>query len=178
MSYTLEQFVADSRSSLSNDPGPAGREKVRQGLEKLLANPDFIASVISIDPSERVRILHADPDLGFRILAHVSDPHKSHAPHNHGNSWAIYGQVQKFTEMTEWERNWEGAEDNSTPLQKKKSYRLLPGQAGTYENGAIHSVSNPEGGRIIRITGTDLDKIHRERFDAETGKAENMRASA
>jgi hypothetical protein len=25
-------------------------------------------------------------------------------PHDHGNSWAIYGQALGWTEMTEWER--------------------------------------------------------------------------
>jgi hypothetical protein len=172
MSYTLDQFIADAQASLKQDGGPSGREQVRRGLEKLLANPDFVADVESTDPSQRVRVLHADGDLGFRILAHVSNPDTPHAPHNHGKSWAIYGQVRNYTEMTEWERT------GDQQLKVVKSYRLQKGQAGIYENGAIHSVVSPEGGRIIRITGTDLDRIDRERFDPKTGAVENMRAQA
>lgn len=175
MSYTLDTFIADTRANLEKDPGPAGREKVRQGLERLLAEPDFVARIAAIDPGARVTVLHADGDLGFRILAHVRDS-TPHAPHNHGNSWAIYGQVESYTEMTEWERV--GESGNGTELKMLKAYRLEPGQAGIYQNGAIHSVTGPKGGRIIRITGTDLDRIDRERFDPETGAMENLRKQA
>ena len=41
MAYDLDQFIADCRSTLTRDPGPAGREQVRQNLERLLANPGF-----------------------------------------------------------------------------------------------------------------------------------------
>ena len=32
MSYNLEQFIADCRATLKQDPGPAGREKIRLRL--------------------------------------------------------------------------------------------------------------------------------------------------
>jgi predicted metal-dependent enzyme (double-stranded beta helix superfamily) len=175
MVYTLEAFIVDAQTSLRRDPGPKGREAVRAGLERLLANPDFIATVRGFDPAEKVRLLHADKELGFRILAHVSRPSQEHAPHNHGKSWAIYGQVSNYTDMTEWVRGI--GKGPQAGIKIAKQYRLSPGQAGIYENGAIHSVSHPDGGRIIRITGTDLDKIDRERFDPKTGTAENMRGA-
>src|SRR5437016_2945659 len=43
MAYDLDQFIADTRATLKRDPGPAGREKVRSDLERLLANKDFVA---------------------------------------------------------------------------------------------------------------------------------------
>jgi len=39
MSYDLDQFIADCRTILTREPGPAGREQVRVRLEQLLANP-------------------------------------------------------------------------------------------------------------------------------------------
>ena len=30
MAYDLDQFIADTRATLKRDPGPAGRENVRQ----------------------------------------------------------------------------------------------------------------------------------------------------
>ena len=37
MEYDLAQFIADCRANLARDPGPAGRERVRGDLERLLA---------------------------------------------------------------------------------------------------------------------------------------------
>ena len=34
MPYSLDQFIADCRDSLTRDPGPAGREEVMKNLEK------------------------------------------------------------------------------------------------------------------------------------------------
>jgi hypothetical protein len=42
MPYDLSEFIGDCRTILARDPGPAGREDVRQRLEKLLSNQDFI----------------------------------------------------------------------------------------------------------------------------------------
>ena len=38
MTYTLDAFVKDAKSALETTSGPAGREKVRVLLEKLLGN--------------------------------------------------------------------------------------------------------------------------------------------
>ena len=40
--YGLDQFIADCKTTLARDGGPAGREQVRLNLERLLGNPDFI----------------------------------------------------------------------------------------------------------------------------------------
>jgi hypothetical protein len=42
MPYDLDQFIADCRTTLKRDPGPAGREHVRLSLERLLANKEFV----------------------------------------------------------------------------------------------------------------------------------------
>ena len=41
MAYTLEEFAADCHRILKADPGAAGREQVRRGLEKLLLEDSF-----------------------------------------------------------------------------------------------------------------------------------------
>ena len=43
MPYTLERFCSDARSAFAEDAGPSGREKLARPLEKLLADPAFIA---------------------------------------------------------------------------------------------------------------------------------------
>ena len=59
-------------------------------------------------------------------------------------------------------------------LKPVKKYRLLPGHAGIYQDGAIHSIDYPDSARFIRVTGTNLDNIQRVRFDLATGKVQQM----
>jgi hypothetical protein len=56
-----------------------------------------------------------------------------------------------------------------------KKYRLNPGQAGIYQDGAIHSIDYPDNARFVRVTGTDLDKIDRIKIDLKTGEVATMR---
>ena len=42
MSYSLDAFCEDCRTALKADPGPGGREAVRQKLEQLLAESAFL----------------------------------------------------------------------------------------------------------------------------------------
>ena len=172
MAYELNEFIADCRAILSRDPGPAGREDVRQRLERLLANKAFVAATCGDDVPTGLKVLYEDKDLGFQVLAHINDKARKSPPHDHGASWAIYGQAAKYTEMIEWERV--GGDDQHAELKETKRYRLNPGQAGIYQDGAIHSIDYPDRARFIRVTGTNLDKIKRVRFDLNTGEVHQM----
>ena len=57
MAYNLDQFIADCRTTLARDPGPAGRESVRKSLEKLLANPDFLKAYCGDDQPRGLKVL-------------------------------------------------------------------------------------------------------------------------
>ena len=172
MAYELDQFIADTRAILQRDPGPAGREDVRRHLERLLANTAFVEAACGEDVPTGLKVLYEDKDLGFQVLAHVNDKARKSPPHDHGASWAIYGQAAKYTEMVEWERV--GGDDRHAELKETKRYRLNPGEAGIYQNGAIHSIDYPDRARFIRVTGTNLDKIERVRFDLKTGEVHQM----
>jgi predicted metal-dependent enzyme (double-stranded beta helix superfamily) len=175
MAYALDQFIADCKATLTRDPGPAGREKVRKDLERLLANPDFVRSYCGDDQPAGIKVLYEDPDLGFQVLSHVMAKARVSPPHDHGASWAIYGQASKYTEMTEWAREDDGRDPNHAKLKPVKKYRLNPGMAGIYQDGAIHSIDYPDAARFVRVTGTDLDKIDRIKIDLQTGKIDTMR---
>ena len=176
MAYDLTQFIADCRTTLARDPGPAGREQVRVDLERLLANSDFIREYCGDDVPRGLKVLYEDPKLGFQILAHINDKARKSPPHDHGESWAIYGQATGHTDMIEWEREDDGGDPEFARLRPAKKYRLTPGKAGIYQNGAIHSIDYPDRARFVRVTGTDLDKIDRIRIDLESGKVEQMTA--
>ena len=129
MSYDLDQFVSDCRAILARDGGPKGREQVRLKLEQLLANRDFVETYCGEQVPRGLKVLYEDPDLGFQVLAHINDKARVSPPHDHGASWAIYGQATHYTDMIEWEREDDGANPAQAKLKPVKKYRLLPGHA-------------------------------------------------
>ena len=173
MTYELDQFIADCRSILERDGGPKGREQVRTRLEHLLQNRDFVRRHCE-EADRGLHVLYEDPELGFQILAHINDKARVSPPHDHGDSWAIYGQATHYTDMTEWERDDDGRDPQHAKLKPVKKYRLMPGQAGIYQDGKIHSIDYPDNARFIRVTGTNLDRIQRVRFDLKTGEVKQM----
>ncbi len=174
MSYTLDQFIADCRELLSRDPGPKGREQVRLRLERLLQNPAFVREYCGDHVPQGLKTLYEDPKLGFQILAHINEKGRKGEPHDHGASWAIYGQATKYTDMTEWQRIDDGRDPKRAKLRESRRYRLNPGQAGIFQDGAIHAIEYPDKSRFVRVTGTNLDKINRNRFDLATGEVRQM----
>jgi len=173
MSYDLDCFLTDCRAVLTKDPGPGGREKVRQHLEQLLSEPQFLARYCT-DAKPGLTVLYEDPKLGFQVLAHVNAKGRMSPPHDHGASWAIYGQATEYTDMTEWERVDDGSDPTKSQLRPKKRYRLTPSHAGIYQDGTIHSIDYPDKSIFIRVTGTNLDRIPRKMFNLETGKVTQM----
>jgi hypothetical protein len=174
VAYTFDQFISDCRASLTRDPGPAGREEVRQNLERLLKNQDFVQKYCGPDVPRGLKVLYEDPKLGFQVLAHINDKARKSPPHDHGASWAIYGQATHYTDMTEWDRLDDGSDNDRSKLKPAKTYRLMPGNAGIYQDGKIHSIDYPDNARFVRVTGTNLDKINRVSFDLATGKVHQM----
>ncbi|MFL6823446.1 MAG: hypothetical protein ACJ8FA_12835 [Xanthobacteraceae bacterium] len=174
MPYGLDQFVEDCRATLRRDGGPKGREEVRLKLEQLLSNRDFVETYCGDHVPRGLKVLYDDTDLGFQILAHINDKARVSPPHDHGASWAIYGQATHYTDMIEWEREDGGSDPHKAKLKPVKKYRLLPGHAGIYQDGTIHTIDYPDNARFVRVTGTNLDKIKRVRFDLDTGKVEQM----
>lgn len=165
MTYTLDQFAADCRAALLKDPGPAGRELVRQYTERACADPDFVARHLGPDNNDDRKILYEDPDLRFCILAHAYKGEKNSNPHDHGPSWAVYGQVAGITEMTDWrliEKPQNGAPGK---VAKVKTYELKPGTAHVYNEGVLHSPRRANDTRLIRIEGQDLSKVKRDKFE-------------
>lgn len=174
MAYTFEAFCADCKRILKDDPGPAGQEQVRVHLEKLLQDPEFEASHWAPDAETGRETTYEDPELGFHILSYNMGQTYKSPPHDHGASWAVYGQAREYTIMEEYRRVDDGSSDDHAELEKTKEYRLDPGHAGIFNAGIIHTIDYPPGARFVRVTGTDLDKIDRLKFDLETKKAEQM----
>jgi predicted metal-dependent enzyme (double-stranded beta helix superfamily) len=165
MPYTLDQFAADCRAALRKDPGPGGRELVRQYTAKAGTDPDFVAAYLGPDADADRRILYEDPDLHFCILAHVYRGAKISPPHDHGPSWAVYCQVAGVTEMTDWRLVQKPANGQPGKVAKVRTYELTPGMAYLYNEGDLHSPRREGETRLIRIEGRDLTKVKRDKFE-------------
>ena len=71
MSCTLEAFAADCKAKLITEPGPGGREKIREMLERVLADDEFMRTHFGNDRDSERNVLYRDPELGFCIVAHT-----------------------------------------------------------------------------------------------------------
>ncbi len=168
MAYTLEEFYTDARAALKADPGPAGHEAVRAKLEHLLKEDGFVAEYCGPDSKPGVQTIYRCPETGFNVLVHIYEKGKTGPPHDHGKSWAIYGQAVGKTVMTVWKRLDDGSESSDARLEKDKSFELDPGMAGIFEIGDIHSIQIGDGSKFVRVTGTDLKTIDTAVFNPES----------
>ena len=164
MAHTVAQIANEFRTALKAQPGPAGREKVCTLLKDVLTDDAFIKANFSDATPER-QILHEDPELGFCILAHQYKGPKESSPHDHGPSWAIYGQVAGETAMSDWELVSPASADKPGKVKHKTKYKLTPGVAHVYNEGDLHSPSRVGPTRLIRIEGTNMEKVKRLKYE-------------
>jgi len=164
MSYDLEQFSAACHRILAADPGPVGREKVCALVQDALTDEAFVARHLGDDVPER-KILYEDPALGFCILAHNYAGAKESQPHDHGPSWAIYGQARGETTMNDWALVEPATLEKPGKVRHVRSYNLKPGMAHVYNEGDLHSPRRDGPTRLIRIEGTNMDKVSRLKYE-------------
>lgn len=165
MSYALDEFCDDARAILAQGDDRGARELVRQKLELLLVDDEFCAAYVGPDHDPGVSQIYEDPKLHFCVLAYnMADPRTS-PPHDHGESWAVYGQTAGYTDMT----IWSAADRPDGSIEAQRTFRLEPGQAGLFDVREIHSIQYTAGSKFVRVTGVDLSTETRRVYDPETG---------
>jgi hypothetical protein len=165
MTNPLAHFAAACHDALKADPGPRGRRQICALLADLLKDQGFIAAHLPENGPER-EILYEDAELGFCICAHVNRNAKHSEPHDHGPSWAIYGQAAGETVMTDWEKLEPATEASPGKVRALRSYTLKPGMLRLYNEGDLHSPSRTGATRLIRIEGVNMDKVKRLKYVA------------
>ena len=167
MTYTFDQFCADSHAAMAKNSGSGGRDEIRGHLESLLVNESFIADHLATQCSGKTLLYH-DRDFDFYVMAHGTDASdRKGKPHDHGASWAVYGQATGLTNMTIWNRTDDGSRSDHAKLNASRTFSLNPGQAALFDTGIIHSTAHPKPARWIRVTGTNLDTIERYSYDVD-----------
>ena len=164
MKRDLEQFSAECCTILKRDPGVEGRQKVCALVREVLGDEDFIKTYLADDLPER-KVLYEDPELGFCILGHVYHGAKDSSPHDHGPSWAIYGQARGETVMTDYTPVARPSEGQSGKARRIKDYTLKPGMAYLYNEGDLHSPRRDGPTRLIRIEGKNMEKVERYPYE-------------
>jgi hypothetical protein len=165
MSFTLDSFAADVHRVLQEDPSPAGREKVRDLVEEALKDKQFIATYVNDNTPDR-QVIYEDPELGFCVCAHVNRDAREANPHDHGSSWAIYGQAFGETEMSDWEVVEPAADGKPGKVRRARTYALKPGMAHIYNEGDVHSPKRVAATGLLRIEGKNTAKMKRLAYKA------------
>jgi hypothetical protein len=157
--YTLDQLAADIRAALKADPGREGKLKVGRHVERALKDKDFVATNLKprAKGQDAREVLYEDQELGFAICGHVYDGPAHGKPHDHGESWAIYGQASETTEMTEWKIVDKAAGDKPNLVEP----------VHTYDVHDVHSPRRDGPCRLIRIEGKNLDHVKRSHIKAK-----------
>ena len=168
MSYTLQELAADIRRALTDDPGAPGKAAVCRLVSQATTDPEFVATHLKDRPGSPPRqILYEDQELGFCICGHVYDREAIGSPHDHGSSWAIYGQATGATEMTDWKivEKSDGTKPNL--VEPVRTYTMKAGDQHLYDVGDVHSPRRDGPCRLVRIEGKNLDRVKRSNIKAK-----------
>ena len=168
MTYTLQQLAADIRDALRADQSPAAKRKVCEYVARSLNDAVFIATHLKDrSPNANPReVLYEDAELGFCICGHVYDGVAIGSPHDHGSSWAIYGQAAGVTEMTDWKIVQKGEAGKPSLVEPVRTYVMNPGDAHFYDVADVHSPRRDAPVKLIRIEGRNLDHVKRSNIKA------------
>jgi len=165
MSYSLDNFCDDVRAIVEESDNRDGRELIKQKLELLLVDDAFCAAYVGPDHDPGVVQIYQDPNLQFCVLTYNMVEPRTSPPHDHGESWAIYGQTAGYTDMTIWR-----AEDRPQGnIEATSTFRLEPGQAGLFDVREIHSIQYGADAKFVRVTGVDMSLETRRVYDPDTG---------
>ena len=168
MGVTLEALSADLKRELSAGGIAARYEAVCGLIRNALLDDAFVARHLPdrAEGEHPREVLYEDPELGFCICGHVYEGAAESGPHDHGSSWAIYGQASGTTEMTDWTITEAGSGDTASKVRPERVYTLVRGDAHFYDVGAVHSPKRVDSTRLIRVEGANLDHVQRSKIEA------------
>ncbi|MEM9062585.1 MAG: hypothetical protein AAGD13_19165 [Pseudomonadota bacterium] len=168
MNYTLENMAGDLRAALIKGPVDAVSSELCAIVSRALNDDAFVSRHLPdrAEGEHPREVLFEDPDLGFCICGHVYEGAAESGPHDHGSSWAVYGQASGETEMTDWTISDQGDADTSSKVVPARTYTLRRGDAHFYGVGVVHSPKRVASTRLVRVEGANLDHIQRSKIEA------------
>lgn len=91
MGYSLQDFCRDATGILKAGSTRQHVEKVKAHMERLLVDPGFVKEYFNEQQPLGLHRIHVDPRLGFEVMTYLYTEARKSNPHDHGDSWAIYG---------------------------------------------------------------------------------------
>jgi len=172
-SYSLEQFLADTRATIQTKGVPSGLAEIRGHLEKLLSNPELLTKHLGapVPYTERATIGH-DPETDVHVLVHGREKGGKSSVHDHGPCWVVYGNYRNPTRMRRWRRLDDGSRPGYARIEMSKEFLNEAGHAAVFAVGDIHSIEFGDDTIFIRVTGGDVESKQTFRFDPEKDTVE------
>jgi hypothetical protein len=166
--YTLDQFLADTRATIRTKGIPSGLAEIRDHLEKLLRNPELLTKHLG-DPPPYTRLTEIghDPETDVHVLVHGREKAGKSSVHDHGPCWVIYGNYKNPTRMRRWRRLDDRSNPGYAELELDREFLNEPGHAAVFAVGDIHSIEFGDDTLFIRVTGGDVESMRTLRFDVE-----------
>ena len=166
-SYSLDQFLADTRATIKAKGIPSGLAEIRDHLEKLLRNPELLKKHLG-DPvpyAERTTIGH-DPETDVHVLVHG----RAEGGNVLGaRPRAVLGDLRQLQEpdphapLAPARRRQPAGPRRGSTLQRE--FLNEPGKAAVFAVGDIHSIEFGDDTFFIRVTGGDVETKETNRFD-------------
>src|SRR5262249_5197658 len=85
-----------------------------------------------------------------------------------------YGQAKGETEMTDYELVAPASAEKPGKAKALRTYKLTPGTAYLYNEGDLHSPRRNGPTQLIRLEGTNMDRVQRLRFEAGSCSASRL----
>jgi len=169
--YTLEQFLADTRATIKTKGIPSGLAEIRDHLEKLLHNPELLRKHLGDPPPyTQLTTIGHDPETDVHVLVHGREKAGKSSVHDHGPCWVGYGNYRNPT----WTRRWRRLDDGTRPghAELEREFLNEPGHAAAFAVGDIHSTEFGDDTFFIRVTGGDVETRETLRFDVDKKSVE------
>ena len=158
--FDLEQFVADCRAAVAEDPSYAS---VREVVARAVSDPSPVILALGEPTRAQLQRLHQSPEL--TILNVVWAPKMVLFPHNH-QMWAVIGIYTGREDNIFWRR----LASNENRVEAASAKSVSDRETLPLGRDIIHSVTNP----ISRLTGAihvyggDFFKAGRSEWDPES----------
>ena len=171
--YTLQDFLADTRATLKAKGTQHGLAEIRTHLERLLANPRLLDEHLGSPArhTERTTLAY-DPETDVHVLVHGRATGGKSVPHDHGPCWVVYGAYKNATRMRRWRRLDGGSGPGPAELTMQKDFSMEPGHADAFAVGDIHSIEYGDDTFFVRVTGGDVESQKTLRYNLERKTAE------
>jgi predicted metal-dependent enzyme (double-stranded beta helix superfamily) len=158
--FSLDQFVADCRAALKEDPSHAS---MREVAARAVSDPAAVLKALGEPKRAEMQRLYRSDDL--TILNVIWAPWMTLLPHNH-QMWAVIGIYTGREDNIFWRR----VPGHPDKVEAAGARALCEKDAQPLGRDIIHSVTNP----IPRLTGAihvyggDFFGVERSEWDAET----------